>query len=122
MPVFAYCDCNRVSGYISVPVVYLVWRRVYHFRRSVCGAYVVLSGACQRIEQTAIRRRTKVIYFTVSPHTVRVNLKRWVKDLAEGDGIVLYVADNTPVYEKDGCQVLNGYLALEIRKGSDGDE
>ena len=92
------------------------------FRRSVCGAYVVLSGACQRIEQTAIRRRTKVIYFTVSPHTVRVNLKRWVKDLAEGDGIVLYVADNTPVYEKDGCQVLNGYLALEIRKGSDGDE
>ena len=58
----------------------------------------------------------------VSPQTVRVNLKRWVKDLAEGDGIVLYVADNTPVYEKDGCQVLNGYLALEIRKGSDGDE
>ncbi len=92
------------------------------FRRSVRGAYVVLSGACQRIEQTAIRRRTKVIYFTVSPHTVRVNLKRWVKDLAEGDGIVLYVADNTPVYEKDGCQVLNGYWALEIRKGSDGDE
>ncbi len=48
---------------------------------------------------------------------VKIYLRHRLKNIAEGDGIVVYVADNMPVYQQDGCEVLNGYLAVEIRKG-----
>lgn len=85
--------------------------------RTFQGRFVAVEGICNQVERTSIRRRPKAIYFPVDPHIVKVCLRHRLKNIAEGDGVIVYVADNMPVYQQDGCEVLNGYLAVEIRKG-----
>ena len=86
--------------------------------RSFAGRYVLVEGVCQQIEQTAIRKKTKSIYFTTEPYVVKVRLRHRLKEIAVGDHIAVFVSDNMPVYQENGCQILNGYIAIEIKKGS----
>lgn len=86
--------------------------------RSFDGRYVLVEGICQQIEQTAIRKKPKSVYFTMEPHVVKVRLRHRLKEVAIGDHISVFVSDNMPVYQENGCKVLNGYIAMEIRKGS----
>lgn len=86
--------------------------------RSLTGKYVLVEGTCQQVEQTAIRKKPKTVYFSMEPHMIKVRLRHRQKGIAVGDHIAVYVAENMPVYQEEGCEVLNGYLAMEIRKGS----
>ena len=86
---------------------------VFLVRRIAQGRYVVLEGAVQKVEKTLFRSRPKAVIAACDGRLVKVYLRgrRW--ELAEGDRLCLYVADNTPVYEQDGVLVLGGYLAGE---------
>lgn len=86
--------------------------------RSFDGRYVLIEGVCQQVEQTAIRKKTKSIYFKMEPYVVKVRLRHRLKEITVGDHIAVFVSDNMPVYQENGCEVLNGYIAMEIRKGS----
>ena len=82
------------------------------FDRCVRGKYVVITGNCTEIERTSIRKRIKAIYLQTEEHQIKLVGVRPVRNLIVGDTLNLFVADNTPVYNTDGCNVICAYIAL----------
>lgn len=82
------------------------------FDRCIRGRYVVITGICTEIERTSIRKRIKAIYLQTEEHQVRLVGVRPVRNLIVGDTVSLFVAENTPVYNTDGCNVICSYIAL----------
>ena len=82
------------------------------FDRCVRGKYVVITGNCTEIERTSIRKRVKAIYLQTEEHQIKLVGVRPVRNLIAGDTLNLFVADNTPVYNTDGCNVICSYIAL----------
>ena len=71
------------------------------------------------IEKTGLRRKVKDIYVKEDQFTVRIvrpSIK--LRSLNVGDRITIYLADNAPVYEMDGCKVICNTLAVEKEYGS----
>lgn len=126
-PVYsAFCCWSLWHCYIGIYTCaypFAIWGCFWSCRgtsafRSFAGRYVLVEGVCQQVEQTAIRKKTKSIYFTTEPYVVKVRLRHRLKEIAVGDHIAVFVSDNMPVYQENGCQILNGYIAIEIKKGS----
>lgn len=90
--------------------------------RAADGKFVVVDGQCNKVERTAIRKRPKTIYFVSEPHSVKLPVRHRIKNIEAGDSVTVYVSENAPVYQEEGCQILSGYLAIEIRKGRDGND
>ena len=81
--------------------------------------YVVIKGTCTEIEKTGLRRKVKDIYVKEDQFTVRiVRPSMKLRSLNVGDRITIYLADNAPVYEMDGCKVICNTLAVEKEYGS----
>lgn len=80
------------------------------------GSYVVVEGVCQKIELTTFRRKPKTVHLSAREHNIRVHLHHYLKNVEIGDEIIIYIAASLPVYREDGCEIVNGYLAMEIRK------
>ena len=81
--------------------------------------YVVIKGTCMEIEKTGLRRKVKDIYVKENQFTVRiVRPSMKLRSLNVGDRITIYLADNAPVYEMDGCKVICNTLAVEKEYGS----
>lgn len=83
------------------------------FCRCTEGQYVVIQGVCTEIERTGFKKRIKAVYIRSGEHAIKVvhQLQR-IRDLSAGDGLVLYLADNAPVYEVDGYKVVCNALAI----------
>ena len=80
--------------------------------------YVVIKGTCTEIEKTGLRRKVKEIYVKEDQFTVRiVRPSMKLRSLNVGDRITIYLADNAPVYEMDGCKVICNTLAVEKEYG-----
>lgn len=82
------------------------------------GKYVVIEGKCNKVEWTAFRKRAKMLYLNCKPQ-VKVCNRQKLRNFEIGDTVILYVSENTPVYEAEGYQLLSGYLAIEFWKGND---
>lgn len=82
------------------------------------GKYIVVEGICQKVDQTLVFRKSKTVYVFVNPHTIRMVPHRRNVDVHVGDTLRIYIASRTPVYHADNCEVLSGYLAMEILKGA----
>ena len=89
------------------------------FLRSAAGKYIAIGGRCTEVERTAVRKRPKAIFFTAEPHTVRLQVKQRLRNVSVGDEVIVYASENTPVYQNEGCQILSGYLAIEIKRGGE---
>ena len=111
---FIWLPCAGICVYFSAAAVAL-------FRRAALGDYIVISGVCQSLGLTAVRRRVKSIVLRTDEHTVQVMLHNRTRKIPVGTEIELYVTKNTPIYEKDGVQRLSTYLALDVRKISNKD-
>jgi len=88
------------------------------FRRAVLGEYVVVSGVCQHVELTAVKRRAKFIILKTDEHNVQVTLHSRARKISVGTVVDLYLAKSTPIYVRDNVQILNNYLAIDIRGGN----
>jgi hypothetical protein len=86
------------------------------FRRAALGGYVVVTGVCESVVLTAARRRAKHITLQTGEHTLQVALRNRTRKIPAGAAVDLYLAKNTPIYEKDGVQMLYTYLAMELKK------
>lgn len=86
-------------------------------RRCLSGQYVAVSGKCLSVERTGLRRRAKSLDVSAPPHTVKCLPRGRLSGIAVGDTVPLYVAANAPVYERDGCLLLDGCMAIEFTKG-----
>lgn len=77
-------------------------------------SYVVIRGICKQIDHTGIRRRLKDIYVQDEQFTVRlVRPAMRIRSIKVGDHIAIYLAENAPVYEMEGCKVVYHPLAVE---------
>ena len=81
------------------------------------GHLIEISGECIKVERTPIRRRPKTIYLKVETQVVRLQITGKQRDVDAGDQVTVYVSDNAPVYENEGCQQMSGYLAISIQRG-----
>ena len=82
------------------------------YYRCTKGQYVVITGICTEIERTSIRKRMKAIYLQTEEHQVKLVGVRPVRNLVVGDTLNLFVAESTPVYNMDGCNVICSYITL----------
>lgn len=83
------------------------------YDRCIQSKYVAVTGCCVEIERAAWRRRTKAIYLRNDQYSIKLAGVRKIKNIIVGDQLMVYIADNTAVYEVDGCQVICNYLAIE---------
>ena len=79
--------------------------------RCLDGKYLVLKGQCIQVERSLVRKNIKAIYLQAQNHTVKLS-SQIPKRIAVGDSITLYISNDAPVYEQDGCQVLFHILAI----------
>lgn len=86
-------------------------------RRCLSGQYIAVSGVCLSVERTEPRRRVKSLTVSAPPHTVKCLPRGKLSSIAVGDTVTLYIAANAPVYERDGCLLLDGCMAIEFTKG-----
>ncbi len=82
------------------------------YSRCVRGKYVIITGICTDIERTGLRKRIKAIYLQTKDHTIRVVGVKAIRNINIGDTLAVFVADNTVVYNMDGCNVICSYIAL----------
>lgn len=87
--------------------------------KAVTDQIVVIRGHCTRLEKTPVRHRIKTLYLRSEPHIVKVQITGNLRNVDKGDTVIVYAANNTPVYENEGCQQLSAYLAIDISKGSE---
>ena len=88
--------------------------------RVMQGGFVRVEGICTQVERAGIRRRPKALVLSAAEHTVKIYLQSRL-EAVPGDRITAYLADNMPVYQRDGYEVVNGYLAVDIIKKKVGD-
>lgn len=82
------------------------------FFRCVLGSYVVVEGVCTDVDKSLLRKRIKAIYIRNDQFSIKiVNAKR-IRNLSIGDTVIVYVADNSAVYDVDGVKVICYYLAM----------
>ena len=87
---------------------------IWFFSRCVYGQYVRLQGECIRTEAAGFRKRIRSFYLAYETGVVKVPVKSRIRNLREGDMVSVYIADNAPVYEKEGVFLVGDYYALEI--------
>lgn len=82
------------------------------------GRYVVIEGICEEIERTHFRRKIKGITIRTENGSVRIPVwgERTGK-LKDGDTMVIYLSEDTPVYDLDGCKIVNTCIALARKTG-----
>ena len=86
------------------------------FRRVVLGEYVIVSGECAEVGLTVIRRRAKHLVLQTDACRVKVILRSRLQKISAGTKVNLYVANNAPIYDREGVQMLYSYLAIDIIK------
>lgn len=80
------------------------------------GKYLILKGQCLQIERSFVRKNIKAIYLKVQNHTVKLRCQI-PRRIAVGDQLIIYISNDAPVYEEDGCQVLFHILAIGREHG-----
>lgn len=80
------------------------------------GKYLILKGQCLQIERSFVRKNIKAIYLKVQNHTVKLRCQL-PRRIAVGDQLNIYISNDAPVYEEDGCQVLFHILAIGREHG-----
>ena len=86
------------------------------------GDYICITGTCTQVQLTAVRKRIKQLQLDVDGIPVQLQIKHRMKVLSVGDVVTMYLSEKTPVYEKDGVQLICSYIAVERGKGADRDE
>lgn len=87
------------------------------FYNGIKGNYVSVSGVCENIEVTGIRRRVKRITLKLEENSLTVSIKHRIKKLKTGDTVIVYLSEKTQVYPQDNGFAVFDYLALEVRNG-----
>ena len=115
LPIIWLCKggLELMLPFICFGTVFLI-SAVQLYTRCEEKGYVVIRGICTQVDRTGLRRRLKDIYVQEEQFTVRiVRPAMWIRSIHVGDSIMIYLADNAPVYEMAGCKVVYHPLAVE---------
>jgi hypothetical protein len=85
------------------------------YRAYTSGDILFLTGTCTALEQTPIRRKTKVIYAVFEDRQVRIRLNRSISEASVGDSVMLMLSGKAPIYEQDGLCTVFRYYTVSVR-------
>jgi len=85
------------------------------FSQAVAGEYMIIRGRCIEVTATPIRKRSKSILVQADEHVIRLMVKQRPTRIPVGVELDIYVAANTPIYEKDGADLIHTYLAITLK-------
>lgn len=108
--------------YVGLPwiacSVYMVGSGTNLALNCLTGRYTVIKGACRQVETARLRKKARAVLLSVENTPIRIQIHRRRCSIQEGDTVIVYVSDRTPVYLKDGCDFICTYYALEIAGSS----
>ena len=116
LSLIVYGDLWLCLSFVAFAAVFAAMTALL-LRRCLSGQYIAVSGVCLSVERTGLRRRVKSLDVSAPPHTVKCLPRGRLSGIAVGDTVTLYIAASAPVYERDGCLLLYGCLAIEFMKG-----
>lgn len=109
--------CLRLGFVMLVPalilLIFLLFHGIWLFRLAVRQQYLAIDGACTYIQRTAVRKRARYLQLDVQGTCVQIAAKRSYIPYHPQQQLRLYLTPQTPVYEKDGVQLLSDYLGIE---------
>lgn len=108
--VYLMLPCLLLAGYLTGSSIWL-------FYQSAAGNYMHLQGECIRLETVGIRKRVRSLHLAMEQGIVKIPVRQRIKKLSEGDTVSIYVAEKTPVYERDGIYTISSYYAVEVQNG-----
>lgn len=106
--IYLILPCLLLAGYLTGSSIWL-------FYQSVAGNYMHLQGECIRLETIGIRKRVRSLHLALEQGIVKISVRQRIRRLSEGDTVSIYVAEKTPVYERDGIYIISSYYAMEIQ-------
>lgn len=106
--IYLIVPCLLLAGYLTGSSVWL-------FFQSVAGNYMHLQGECVRLETIGIRKKVRSVHLALEQGIVKIPVRQRIRKLSEGDTVSIYVAEKTPVYERDGRYIISSYYAMEIQ-------
>jgi len=110
--VLIYSSDWRFMVPCAVAAVLCLGNAALLYDRCVRGKYVVITGVCTEIERTGIRKRIKALYLQTEEHNIRLVGIKPIRNLSVGDTLTVFMADNTAVYNMDGCNVICSYITM----------
>lgn len=108
--IYLMLPCLLLAGYLTGSSIWL-------FYQSVVGNYMHLQGECIRLETIGIRKKVQSVHLALEQGIVKIPVRQRIRRLSEGDTVSIYVAEKTPVYERDGIYIISSYYAMEIQGG-----
>ena len=97
-------------------ILWLAGSGVWLFVQVAGGNYMCLQGQCIRIDTSGLRKQVRAVHLALEQGTVKIPVGYRISRLADGDTIVFYVAEKTPVYERDGEYIIGNYYAMAIHR------
>lgn len=92
--------------------IYCLFNAICLFHTVIAGKYIIIRGLYVSAERTLFQKRVKSVLIRNSEHSVQINTHIRIKHIGTGTKLIVYVADNTPVYDIDGIKHLYAYLAI----------
>lgn len=106
--IYLLLPCLLLAGYLTGNSMWL-------FFQSVAGNYMHLQGECIHLETIGIRKKVRSVHLALEQGIVKIPVRQRIRRLSEGDTVSIYVAEKTPVYERDGLYIISSYYAMEIQ-------
>lgn len=94
---------------------YLTGGSIWLFYQSVAGNYMHLQGECICLETMGIRKKVRSVHLALEQGIVKIPVRQRIRRISEGNTVSIYVAEKTPVYERDGIYIIGSYYAMEIQ-------
>ena len=105
------------GAYIGLPwflmAAYLIGSSTPLAINCLSGKITTIVGVCRAVESSGLRKRPRAAVIVVDGSPVRIQLHQRRCSIREGDTVVVYTSDRTPVYKRDGCDHLYEYYAIE---------
>ena len=104
--------------YIGLPwfliAAYLIGSSTLLTINCISGKITTIVGVCRGVETAGLRRRPTAAVIVVDGSPVRIQLHQRRSAIREGDTVVVYVSDRTPIYKKAGIDYLCASYAVEV--------
>lgn len=106
--------------YLLLPcVLCMIWLAgsgFWLFMQAAEGNYMRLQGQCIRIDTSGLRKRVQAVHLALEQGTVKIPVRYRISKLSEGDTVSIYLAEKTPVFERDDTYIISSYYAMEIQR------
>lgn len=95
---------------ITCLLVISTWQLFY---RCTDQRYVTVHGVCTEINRTWLRKHVKSVTISEGSSMIKIlGTELPIRHIRVGDSVKIYIAENVPVYDSDGCKIICSSMAI----------